>query len=104
VPAGLLAAAGALLAAAALWARPAALAVVAVAYGLYLAVLVGVEARLQERIPSRSRATLTSVAALGLELASLLVFAAWAVHGALAVAVLVLAAVPVLLLALRSRG
>jgi hypothetical protein len=104
VPAGLLAAAGVLLAAAALWARPAALAVVAVAYGLYLAVLVGVEARLQERIPSRSRATLTSVAALGLELASLLVFAAWAVHGALAVAVLVLAAVPVLLLALRSRG
>jgi hypothetical protein len=100
-PALLLAAAGALLAAAALWARPAALAAVAVFYGVYLAVLVAAEARLQERLPSRYRATLTSVAALGLELAALLVFAAWAVHGALAVAVLVLAAVPVLGLALR---
>jgi hypothetical protein len=100
-PAGLLAVAGVLLAAAALEARPAALAGVAVAYGLYLAVLVVVEARLQERLPSRHRATLTSVAALGVELASLGVFAAWSAGGLLAVAVLVLAAAPVLALALR---
>ncbi|WP_409330099.1 MFS transporter [Trujillonella humicola] len=90
----LLAAAAALLAVAAVWARPAALAAVAVAYGLYLCVLVVAEARLQERITGRYRATLTSVAGLGIELASLLVFAAWALGGALAVAALVLLAVP----------
>jgi predicted MFS family arabinose efflux permease len=104
VPVVVLAVAGVLLGAAALWARPAALAAVAVFYGLYLAVLVAAEARLQEHLPGRYRATLTSVAALGLELAALLVFAAWALHGALGVAALVLAAVPVLGLALRSRG
>jgi hypothetical protein len=103
VPAVLLAAAGGLLAVAALWARPAALAAVALFYGVYLAVLVAAEAALQERLPGRHRATLTSVAALGLELASLLVFAAWAVRGALGVAVLVLAAVPVLGVALSDR-
>ena len=43
----------------------------------------------------RHRATITSVAGLGIELASLLVFAAWALGGAAAVAVLVLAVVPV---------
>jgi MFS family permease len=105
LPAGLLAAllamAGALLAVAALWARPAALVALALFYGCYLAVLVVAEARLQERIPGRARATLTSVAALGVEVTSLAVFAAWALHGALAVAVLVVAAAPVLLLALR---
>jgi MFS family permease len=100
-PAALLALAGGLLAVAALWARPAALAALALFYGCYLAVLVVAEARLQERITGRHRATITSVAALGIELTSLLVFAAWAVHGALAVAVLVLAVAPVLALALR---
>jgi MFS family permease len=98
-----LAVAAALLGVAAVWARPAALGAVAVFYGLYLAVLVVAEARLQERIAGRYRATLTSVAALGVELASLAVFAAWAVGGALAIAVLTLAAVPVLLVALRAR-
>jgi hypothetical protein len=92
---GLLAAAGVLLAGAAAWARPAATGLLAVAYGLYLAVLVVAEARLQERIGGRYRATLTSVAGVGVEVASLLVFAAWAAGGAMAVAVLVLAAVPV---------
>lgn len=101
--ASLLALAGALLAVAAVWARPAALAVLALFYGCYLAVLVVAEARLQARIDDRSRATVTSVAALGIEVTSLAVFAAWALHGALAVAVLVLAAAPVLGLALRSR-
>jgi hypothetical protein len=83
------------LAAAASWARPAALAVLAVFYALYLAVLVVAEARLQDRITGTHRATITSVAGLGIELASLLVFAAWALGGAAAVAVLVLAVVPV---------
>jgi predicted MFS family arabinose efflux permease len=99
---GLLAGTSVLLAVAAVWARPAAVGALAVAYGLYLAVLVVGEARLQERITGRYRATLTSVAGLGIELASLLVFAAWAVGGALAVAVVVLAAVPLVGRALTS--
>jgi predicted MFS family arabinose efflux permease len=98
----LLVAAGLCLAGAALWARPAALAAAAVFYGLYLAVLVVAEARLQERIPGAYRATITSVAGLGLEAASLLVFAAWALGGAVAVAVLVLAVVPVVGAGLRQ--
>lgn len=98
----LLAGSALLLAAAAVWARPAAVAALAVAYGLYLAVLVVAEARLQERISGRYRATLTSVAGLGIEVASLLVFAAWAVGGAPVVAVLFLAAVPLVRRALTT--
>jgi hypothetical protein len=97
----LLLAAGVLLGTAAVVPGPAALAVVAAAYGLYLAVLVVAEARLQERIDSGRRATVTSVAGLGIELAGLLVFAAWAVGGLGAVAVLVLAVVPVVAAGLR---
>ncbi|MGY1805095.1 MFS transporter [Blastococcus sp. SYSU D00922] len=100
---GLLVVAAGLLAAAALWARPAALLLVAVFYALYLAVLVVAEARLQDGIASRHRATITSVAGLGIELASLLVFAAWALGGPLAVAVLVVAVVPVVRAGLRTR-
>jgi hypothetical protein len=70
---------------------------------LYLAVFVVAEERLQDRIASRHRATITSVAGLGIELASLLVFAAWAVGGPIAVAVLVLAVVPVVRAGLRTR-
>jgi hypothetical protein len=81
---------------------PAALTALALAYGLYLAVLVVAEARLQERIEGPARATITSVAGLGVELAGLLVFAAWAVGGALATAVLVLAVVPLVLRGLRA--
>jgi hypothetical protein len=92
------------LALAAVWASPAALAVVALFYGLYLAVLVVAEARLQDRIASRHRATITSVAGLGIELASLLVFAAWALGGPVAVAGLVLAVVPVVRAGLRVRA
>jgi predicted MFS family arabinose efflux permease len=98
-----LALAGLVLAAAALWASPAALVAVALFYALYLGVLVVAEARLQDRIASTHRATITSVAGLGIELASLLVFAAWAVGGPLAVAVLVLAVVPVVRAGLRTR-
>lgn len=100
---GLLVVAAACLAVAAIWARPAALAVVAVFYALYLAVLVVAEARLQDRIASAHRATITSIAGLGVELASLLVFAAWAFGGPIAVAALVLAVVPVVRAGLRVR-
>jgi MFS family permease len=79
----------------------AALIAVAVFYALYLAVLVVAETRLQERIDSPHRATITSVAGLGIELGSLLVFAAWALGGAAATAVLVLAVVPVVRSGLR---
>jgi MFS family permease len=98
----LLAAAGLLLGAAGVLPGAAALAALAVAYGLYLAVLVAAEARLQERIEGPYRATVTSVAGLGVELAGLLVFAAWALGGALATALLVLAVVPVVAGGLRA--
>jgi predicted MFS family arabinose efflux permease len=97
----LLVAAAGCLGIAAVWARPAALGAVALFYGLYLAVLVVAEARLQARITGPHRATITSVAGLGIEVASLLVFAAWALGGPLAVAVLVLAVVPVVRSGLR---
>ncbi|WP_448621675.1 MFS transporter [Geodermatophilus sp. URMC 65] len=92
---------GVLLGAAAVVSGPPALALVAASYALYLAVLVVAEARLQERIDSARRATVTSVAGLGTELAALLVFAAWALGGVAAVAVLVLAVVPVVAVGLR---
>ena len=100
---GMLVAAAGCLVLAAAWARPAALAAVAIFYALYLAVLVVAEARLQEGIASRHRATITSVAGLGIEVAALLVFAAWALAGPVAVAVLVLAVVPVVRAGLRTR-
>ncbi len=99
---GLLAAAGVLLGAAAVLPAPAAVSALAVAYGAYLAVLVAAEARLQERIEGPHRATVTSVAGLGVELAGLLVFAAWALGGAGATALLVLAVVPVAVAGLRA--
>jgi MFS family permease len=91
--AGVLAAAGAALAAAALLATPLGLVVVAAGYGLYRLVLVVVETRLQAAITGPARATVTSVAGVGVELAALAVFAAYAVGGLalLAGAVLVLA-------------
>jgi MFS family permease len=91
------------LALAAVWARPGALVAVAVFYALYLAVLVVAESRLQDGIASTHRATITSVAGLGIEIASLLVFAAWALGGPIAVAVLVVAVVPVVRVGLRTR-
>jgi hypothetical protein len=63
---------------------------------------VAAEAQLQARITGPYRATLTSVAGLGIELAALLVFAAWALGGVAATAVLVLAVVPVAAVGLRS--
>nr|WP_239522277.1 MFS transporter [Geodermatophilus sabuli] len=99
----LLVAAGLLLGAAALWARPAALVAVSLFYGLYIMVLVVGEARLQHRITGPHRATVTSVAGLGIEIASLPVFAAWALAGAGGVAVVVLVVVPLVAAGLRSR-
>ena len=94
LPLLLAAAGGCLLGAVAAPAVPA-LVLAAFFYALYLAVLVAAEAQLQARITGPYRATLTSVAGLGIELAALLVFAAWALGGIAAVAVLVLVVVPV---------
>lgn len=98
---GALVAGAALLVLGAAWARPVAVLAVAVFYGLYLGVLVVAEARLQHRITGPHRATVTSVAGLGIELASLAVFAAWALGGVVAVAALVLAVVPLVAAGLR---
>jgi MFS family permease len=99
----LLLVAGVLLAAGAVLPAVASLAAVAVFYAIYLAVLVVAEARLQDRITGPYRATLTSVAGVGVEMAALLVFAGWAVGGAVGVAVLVVAVVPVVVAGLRTR-
>ena len=65
----------------------------AVSYALYRAVLVVVDARLQERIDSTARATVTSVAGVGVETAGLALFGVWAFGGPTAtVAVWLLAA------------
>src|SRR5690606_14011630 len=97
-----LAGAGVLLGATAVLPAPAALTALALAYGLYLAVLVVAEARLQDRIEGPGRATITSVAGLGVALAGLVVFAAWALGGAAATALLVLTVVPVVVGGLRA--
>src|SRR5699024_10286559 len=99
----LLAVAALFLAAAAVLPAWASLVVAAVCDALHLAVLVVAEARLQDRITGPYRATLTSVAGVGIELAALLVFGAWAVGGAVAVALVVLAVVPVAAAGLRAR-
>ena len=96
-----LGAGGALLLLAGAWARPAALTAVALFYGLYLGVLVVAETRLQDRIAGPYRATITSVAALVVEVAALAVFGAWAVGGVAGVGVVVLAVVPVVAAGLR---
>lgn len=74
----LLGAAMMLFGAAGLVGHPGGIAAVAVFYGAYRAVLVVVDARLQDRIDGRSRATVTSVAGLGTELAAFGLYAAWA--------------------------
>lgn len=78
-----------------------AVAAVASFYGLYRAVLVVVDVRLQDRIDGPFRATVTSVAGVGVEIAGLGVFAAWAGGGAVLVAALWLAAALLLSRALR---
>lgn len=89
--AALLGAAVAVFTAAGMWRRPAGVAGIAVAYFLYQLVLVVVDARLQERIEGRARATVTSVASLGTDLIGMVLYAAWAVGQPLAVAAIALA-------------
>lgn len=91
------------LGAAAVWARPAAVAAVAVFYAGYRAVLVAAETQLQHRIDGPHRATVTSVAGFGSELATLAVYGAWTLGGTGALALLSAAVGPVLALALRRR-
>jgi hypothetical protein len=68
--------------------HPVGLAAVALFYGLYRLVLVVVGARLQQRIEGTARATVTSVAAVGTELATFGLYAAWALGGVVMVAAL----------------
>jgi MFS family permease len=90
-----------LLALAAAVPHPVALGGVALFYGLYRAVLVVADARLQERITGPARATVTSVANVVAELPSFAVYAAWAVGGTAAMTVLVAAVAAVLPVLLR---
>jgi hypothetical protein len=69
---------------------PVGVAGVAVFYGLYRMVAVVVDARLQRRIEGPARATVTSVAGLGIEVVAVLVFVVWAVGAAPLVTVLML--------------
>jgi hypothetical protein len=83
--------------------HPVALAGVALYYGLYRAVLVVADARLQERITGPARATVTSVANVVAELPSFAVYAAWALGGTAAVTVLVALTAALLPVLLRRR-
>lgn len=80
------------LTAAAVAAVPAGLGAVGVFYALHQMILVVVSARLQDRIAGGARATVTSAASLGTELVAVVLFAAWAAGGLIAVAGLWLAA------------
>ncbi|MGI9000530.1 MAG: MFS transporter [Pseudonocardia sp.] len=93
-----------LLGAADLTRQPVGLVAVAVFYGLYRAALVVVDARLQERIDSGSRATVTSVAGIGTEAVTFGLYAAWALGDVMAVAVLGALAAAALPRLLRARG
>lgn len=73
--------AGVLLWIAVMWARPAAVIAIVGFYGVYRCVLSVAEARMQRQMPSASRATATSVAALGGELVGIAVYGVWALGG-----------------------
>ncbi|GAA2625939.1 MFS transporter [Streptomyces vastus] len=90
------------LAVGALTRTPAGIALVAVAFGGFHLAEVLAEVRLQHRIDDTRRATLTSVASLGTELATVAVFGVYAVIGAQAAhsTVFAMLAVPYLLTAL----
>jgi predicted MFS family arabinose efflux permease len=82
------------------------IAAICLGYGVYHAVLVVTEARLQHRIRGTARATVTSVAGLGVEITTFAVYAAWAFGGLPAVAGAGLAVALALPLLLRggTRG
>ncbi|SMC89316.1 MFS transporter [Lentzea albidocapillata] len=92
-------ASGALLIVAALLAVPLAIILLGLFYGLYRFVLVHVETELQHRIESDSRATVTSVAAIGAEFVAFAVYALWVLGSAVAIGVMVL----VVALVIRRR-
>jgi hypothetical protein len=93
-----------LLAVAAWWSRPAGVVAIVAFYGVYRFVLSVAEARLQRRMPSSSRATATSVAALCGEIVGIGVFGLWAFGGTGLVAVVVLLAALLLLAVLGRRA
>ncbi|CRK57140.1 putative transport protein [Alloactinosynnema sp. L-07] len=68
---------------------PVGLVAVAVFYGLYRMVLVVGEARLQDTIEGQARATVTSVAEIGVEVSAVALYGAWAVGEVFGVAALV---------------
>src|SRR5690606_35750042 len=80
--AALLAGAGLALAAGAAAGSPAGLLLVAVAFGGFQAATVLADVRLQRRIEDSGRATLTSVAGLGTEVATITVFGGYALVAA----------------------
>ncbi|MFB9735777.1 MFS transporter [Streptomyces thermocoprophilus] len=82
--AALLAGAALALAAGALTGRPAGLLLVAVAFGGFQLATVLADARMQHRIEDTGRATLTSVAGLGTEVATVAVYGAYAAIGSMA--------------------
>ncbi|RZT87929.1 putative MFS family arabinose efflux permease [Pseudonocardia sediminis] len=92
----LLVGSAAALGAVALTTHPAGLVGVTLFWGLYQAVRVCVESRLQDRIRGRARATVTSVASFGTEFSGIALFGAWALGGAGLVAALVLVCAPLL--------
>ncbi|MFI0446043.1 MFS transporter [Actinomadura sp. 6N118] len=70
------------MAAGALSGRPEGMALIAVAFGVIQWAVVAAEARLQERISDRSRATVMSMAGFGSEVVAVLVFAGYALGSA----------------------
>ncbi|WP_236700272.1 hypothetical protein [Allosalinactinospora lopnorensis] len=73
-----LAVAAGCLAAGALSGHPAGMVLVAAAFGILEWAMAAAEARLQDRVSDRARATVTSMASLGAEVVAILVFAAYA--------------------------
>lgn len=94
----------ALLGAMALVALPSGLLGVAAFYCLHQMVLVVVDARVQARVAGPSRATVTSVASLGTEIAAIALFAAWALQGLVLVAGIWLLVALALPTWLKERG
>jgi len=84
--------------------RPEGVAGMALAYGLYRFVLVRTEAGLQQRIQGRARATVTSLAALGTDLAGVALYMAWASNRPVLVAGVALAAAAALPRLFRPRA
>jgi MFS family permease len=101
--AALLAASMLLFAGAGLVGQPVAIVGVALFYGGYRAVLAVTDARLQDRIDSASRATVTSVAGMGADVATIGLYALWALGGITAVAGLGLLLAVLLPVLLRVR-